>query len=813
MSSLIRKLLPCAAFALVLGPAACDRPGETPLSPDPGLSAPSAPSEIILPDPYVISCAGSPNGGGRFGCSAGSAAIMYISGVWYDASAEQLHFTARVFNSSPQPLGTTDGTTPHPEGVRVFFPSNPWVLIGEGEVSAADSSDVAMFDGSWRPFYQYDGVIPRHGSSTRHWTLNVPATVDSFHVDLGVAAAVPKPNGWINVHGTPSIHMGGTRGLTGYKADALGNPIGDGGPIRWRSSDTTVATVDLNSGIVTGTGPGTATITASDSLRSGSVTFIVYCSTLGVGGVTMTANISGFCYTGGFESAEFIVVPLNVSPTASTALTYRATGIIPVSGSANLVPGGGGSAAGIAGSKPSLLRAADAWEERLRRREEAELSRRISLTRAAFREKDAGARRAVAPGVPSVGSWLSINAEAGSQCAAANLRAGRVAVVGTRSIVVVDTMNPAGGLTTADYQEIASRFDTLVWPTLTANFGVPSDLDLNDRVILFFTRKVNELTPAGSPPVSAGFALRRDLFPTSACATSNESEIIYLAAADPSGTVNGNARTAASVKDAAARTIGHELEHVINASRRLYVSFAPAFEETWLDEGLAQIGEELLFYAASGLTPRANLGYAEINATTARRAAFTAYAERNHARFREWLMAPHASGFFQGDDDLATRGAAWAFLRYAADRKGGAESATWSALVGSNATGMANLHAVLGIMPYTAPLNDWLRDFTAASYIDDAGTLAVTQFRHLSWNFRALFAALDYTGDNVADGFPLAPRDPASGATDAFTLASGGGAAYLRFSTPIDGNGIVNIRQAGGGTPPSNILLAVIRRK
>ncbi|HEU4455868.1 MAG TPA: hypothetical protein VFR81_22575, partial [Longimicrobium sp.] len=188
MSSLTRKLLPCAAFALALGPAACDRPAETPLSPDPGLSAPSAPSEIILPDPYVISCAGSPNGGGRFGCSAGSAAIMYISGVWYDSSAEQLHFTARVFNSSPQPLGTTDGTTPHPEGVRVFFPSNPWVLIGEGEVSAADSSDVAMFDGSWRPFYQYDGVIPRHGSSTRHWTLNVPATVDSFHVDLGVAA-------------------------------------------------------------------------------------------------------------------------------------------------------------------------------------------------------------------------------------------------------------------------------------------------------------------------------------------------------------------------------------------------------------------------------------------------------------------------------------------------------------------------------------------------------------------------------------------------------------------------------------------------
>jgi len=808
--SIPRKLWLCsAAFALAIGPAACDRAAETPLAADP---AAAAPSPIILPDPYGITCAGGTRGGGHFRCSGGTVAEMEVYTAWYDASSQQMHVISYFHNLLGQPLGTLDGTTPHPEGVRVFFREAPLVLIGSGYITLADADGVETFTDTVRPYHQYDGVIPEYGwANGRQWTLSVPATVDSFYLYLGVSAAVPRPNGWVEIGGDSTANVGGTRTLTATKVDVVGSPgATGGGPVRWSSSNPAVATVGISNGIVTAVAPGTATITAGDSLRSGSTTFTVTCNTVAVGAVLFTPTNTSFCVAGGATGAEFTVVPVNVSATTTTPLIFKGTGIVPVTGAPNptLLPGGGSSPR-LAGTRPDALRAADAWELRLRRREQAELTRRISQTRQSFRGGTSGARRSITPGEPSVGAVMQLNVKTDSQCSIADLRAGRVVVVGAKSIVIADTMNPAGGLATADYQEIADRFDALVWPTLTASFGEPGDLDFNGgRVILFFTRAVNELTPAGAAPVSAGLTLRRDLFSTAACPTSNQGEMIYLAAADPAGAVHGNARSVASVKAAATPAVVHEMEHVINASRRIYVNGATGFEEVWLDEGLAQVGEELIFHAASGLAPRANLGYAEIAATPAKKAAFVAYAERNHARLREWLIAPHASGLAQTDDDLATRGAAWAFLRYAADRKGGTESAFWGALVNSTTSGIDNLAAATAATPV-----NWFRDFALAMYLDDAGIGGISTFRQPSWNFRALFDGLDYTGDHVADGYPLAPRDPADGAAEALTLANGGGAAYVRMGVAANGSGVVTLRTVAGGTPPGSIMLAVIRRK
>jgi hypothetical protein len=806
-----RKLWLCAAaFALTLGPAACDRAAETPLAADP---AAAAPSPIVLPDLYGISCAGSPNDGGRFGCDGGTVAEMEVYAAWYDSSSEQLHVISYFHNLLDQPLGTPDGTTTDPEGVRVFLHDHH-VLLGSGSVTMANADGHAFFTDTAQPYFEYDDIIPaRSWANARHWTLSVPATVDSFYVYLGVSAAVQNPHGWMEVNGYATASPGQTRPFWAAKRDLAGNTVTDGGPIWWNTSDPSIATVHGGTGIVTAVAPGTVTITAYDSIRSGTATFTVTCDTMAVGAVRYTPNTGG-CVGGGAAGAEFTVVPVNVgaSPTPNQLpqwLTFKATGIIPVTGgpSPTLLPGGASSPR-IGGTRPSALRAADAWELRLRRREQAELTRGISLARQGFRDRMAGARRAITPGTPSVGAVMQLNVETDNLCATSDLRAGRVRAVGTRAIVVADTMNPAGGLTTADYQEIANRFDALVWPTLTANFGQPEDIDANDgRVVLFFTRAVNELTPSGAAPLSTGFTLRRDLFPTAACATSNQGEMIYLAAADPSGAVNGNARSVASVKAAATPAIVHEMEHVINASRRIYVSFAQGLEEVWLDEGLAQVGEELVFHAASGLAPRNNLGYAEVTATTAKRDAFVAYAERNHARLREWLIAPHASGPFQADDDLATRGAAWAFLRYAADRQGGSQSAFWSALVNSTTSGTANVAAATGGTPA-----DWFRDFALAMYADDAGIGGITTFQQPSWNFRALFNGLDYTGDHVADGYPLAPRNPTNAYGDTLSLTGGGGAAYLRMGVAPNGSAVVTLRN-GAAAPPSHILLAIIRRK
>jgi len=73
---------------------------------------------------------------------------------------------------------------------------------------------------------------------------------------------------------------------------------------------------------------------------------------------------------------------------------------------------------------------------------------------------------------------------------------GRVVAKSARAIVVADTGNPAGGFTDADYRGIAATFDTLVYPVDVRHFGEPTDLDNNGRSIIFYTRAVNELTPA-----------------------------------------------------------------------------------------------------------------------------------------------------------------------------------------------------------------------------------------------------------------------------------------------------------------------------
>ena len=180
-------------------------------------------------------------------------------------------------------------------------------------------------------------------------------------------------------------------------------------------------------------------------------------------------------------------------------------------------------------------------------------------------------------------------------------------------MILADTLNPTGGFTTSDYQRYAAKFDTLIYPLDVSAFGAPTDIDNNGRVGIVFTRAVNELTKPGENTYVGGFTFSRDLFPVTAnsraeaCATSNQGEYFYLLTPDPTGAVNGNTRTTGFVDTNTTAIIAHEFQHLINGGRRIYVNDASDFEDTWLDEGLAHIAEELLFYREAGLGPKQNL--------------------------------------------------------------------------------------------------------------------------------------------------------------------------------------------------------------
>src|SRR6185369_12725157 len=158
----------------------------------------------------------------------------------------------------------------------------------------------------------------------------------------------------------------------------------------------------------------------------------------------------------------------------------------------------------------------------------------------------------------------------------------------------------------------------------------PLDIDKNGHIAILFTRAVNELTPPRANSYVGGFVFSRDLFPNTqtpraqACAGSNQGEYFYMLAPDPTGIVNGNVRTTGFVDSATVAVLAHEFEHLINATRRLYVNNSPVFEEKWLDEGLAHIAEELLYYRETGLSARSNLDINAVRATFARSALFSA---------------------------------------------------------------------------------------------------------------------------------------------------------------------------------------------
>lgn len=515
------------------------------------------------------------------------------------------------------------------------------------------------------------------------------------------------------------------------------------------------------------------------------------------------AAASEFCVQGTASGAEFIAVPffsdfhgtllrLSISTGGTTIQAFSNRGIPP------------GFERSVTPSRAHLSRD-ELFERTLRERSLGELTPMMQAARMAM-QSSALLHRSVT--VPAIGDIVKLNTNSTAACSNAFTRAGRVVAVTDRAVVVADTANPANGFTTADYQEFGATFDTLVYPVDTANFGGPTDVDNNKHVVLFFTRAVNELTPPGAAFYVGGFFFTRDLFPvqsTSAlagCATSNFAEMFYLLAPDPGGVVNQNPFTVAFVKAITVSTLAHEFQHLINASRHLYLTNSNSFEDVFLDEGLAHEAEELAFFRASGLGPGLNLNYQVIQASPKVQDAFNNLEASNVRRLIAYLGAPLTNSPYVNNGSIATRGAIWSFLRYAADRKGGDQSQLWFQLANPpiNVRGIANLTRAI-----TDDLPGWVRDWTVANYGDDLVPGLQPVLTHPTWNMRSVAEAVNQG---------LWPLDTQQLDTTGITSTSitDGGAAYLRFGVRPGSIGGGRITARGAVVPPG-FALSILRTK
>ncbi|HEU4455146.1 MAG TPA: Ig-like domain-containing protein, partial [Longimicrobium sp.] len=721
-------------------------------------------------------------------------------------AADTFAFDITVQNLIPQPMGTTDGTTLDPAGVRVFFANGPVATVGAGDVTVANPDGEGTFTAAMQPYFQYDEVLAQNQTSgAKRWKLRFDPAVESFSFTLLISTAVQFPDGWVDVSpDSQFVVTGGTQALTAVVRTAVGN-VDSTAAVTWTTSDGATGTVD-GSGLVTAVAPGQVTITATSGTRTGTASLDV-CPDLPVGGV-YTASMPGasrLCFAGGAAgAAEYTYMPVNLSGSASLSLSILGTGIQAVTGppSPNLVPNRDGVLLGA----PRVSDADVAAHLAARARDVRETASLAASRASRISAPTGAARRNIVQGVPAVGDLWTLNVAQGCT-GTRDDRVGRVRSVGQRVIIVADTTNPAGGFTTAQYDSIALEVDSLAYPVDTANFGAPTDLDDNQRVVLYFTRAVNELSPPASSLTNFGYFTNRDLFGSdpAQCERSNVGEILYMLVPDPTGAVNSNVRTVSLVRGSVIRTVTHELQHLINASRRAHVVQGP-FEEPWLDEGLSRIAEELVFYRTSvGLAPRQNIVVTNLTTgpnASRRVAAFNTYANGNLGNLRAWLQRPDTSGALKttSPNSLAFQGVGWAFLRYSADRLGGSEPAFWASLVNTTLTGKANLQNAMGSDP-----DLWYRDFVAAMYADDAVAGVAPIYTQPSWNFRSLYIALN-------GSYQLVPRLLTNNTPLTLSYSRGGGTAYARFGVPAAGFATLTAL-SGGVAPTSPYQLIVVRSK
>jgi hypothetical protein len=402
-----------------------------------------------------------------------------------------------------------------------------------------------------------------------------------------------------------------------------------------------------------------------------------------------------------------------------------------------------------------------------------------------------------AASVPAVGALLALNVAA-DPCTIADVRTFRVEAVSGRSIVLADTANPSGGFARTDYQRFAARFDTVVYSIDVVNFGAPSDIDANGHVAILFTRAVNELTPPNADAFVGGFFHPRDLFPRqqssglAVCPTSNEGEMFYMLVPDPGGVVNGNTFSRGFVDTLTTGVLAHEFQHLINASRRLFVNTAAQqFEDTWLDEGLSHIAEELLYFHESGYSPRSRLTSESILDSWDHWSDWVSDDASNFARFYLYLQDPANNSPIDAGDALPTRGATWAFLRYAVDQSFSSDVGVWERFDNSTTTGLGTV--ALGLQRDPTQL---LRDFAVANF---AGY-------HPSWSFAELFPQLF-----VGGRYPL-PIGQLRESTPLSVAARGGSASYFTFSVPPDVQALLRFGQ-GQERPDANLSFLLIRRR
>ncbi len=407
----------------------------------------------------------------------------------------------------------------------------------------------------------------------------------------------------------------------------------------------------------------------------------------------------------------------------------------------------------------------------------------------------------------------------------------RVLYAGTKAIIWEDTSNvllAAASPTLADrYQRIGQVFDSDQYDVVRLTFGDPLRRDAltdNDgHVHMVFTHRVNDLGGV------AAYVSSVDQFPRSSCGTSNFGEFFYGSVPSREGSDLENAAYPDGWYNFINRTVVHEVKHIASFSAR--VANNATYEASWLEEGTARHAEEVwarqaLHHAAFGGnwgygTAASNGLYCDFNPSNAtclandllRRPSFGIRRQFNEIRPK--LLEPWNYSLF-GDGSGQTNSVfyqtVWSFVRYVIDNYAASDAAFLTALTNASNTGTTNVASVAGV-----PFADLLGGWSLALYADDfpglVGASNVLKFQ--TWNLRNIYNALNADPGWSArfnTSYPIVPTALSFGSFSAQQTGMRGGAnTYFEISGTATNAQVLSLRAIGGGTPSSQLRIAIAR--
>lgn len=333
---------------------------------------------------------------------------------------------------------------------------------------------------------------------------------------------------------------------------------------------------------------------------------------------------------------------------------------------------------------------------------------------------------------------------------------GRLRFLGRHLGIYVDT-STSTALTDAQVGQLGALFDDDLYHTGVESFGPESDIDRNERVLVFMTPRVNALVPAADCAAKGfvtGFFYGRDLLPS--LANSNAGEIFFSLVPDPGGHYSCS-HAASDVMRYVPGTFVHEFQHMISFFHHA-VARAGDSEEHWVNEGLSHIAEELASRVFEKRYP-APLGRSTLTQLFPDSASGFISPQMLNSYIYLNNPAAHSVTTFSGSGSIEERGAAWLFLRWLGDQKG---ESIYQRLVQTSTTGVANIEARAG-----EPFARLFGDFSIALYADSTPgsprSVVAPRYRFLSRNLRQLMSR-QAAISGFPNDFPIVPvRVPFAG--------------------------------------------------